>query len=108
MITVIIPALNEESTIASVVELAIHSANVAEVIVIDDKSMDKTVANAAAAGAKVITSTKLGKGASMKDGVLLAQHEILVFLDADITTYQADIISLLTSPLIADEADFVK
>lgn len=108
MITVIIPALNEETTIACVVELAINSAHVTEVLVIDDKSMDKTVANAAAAGAKIITSTKLGKGASMKDGVLLAKNEILAFLDADITTYQPDLISLLTLPLMNNEADFIK
>lgn len=87
---------------------AIAAPNVSEVIVVDDKSMDNTVEVARKAGATVITSTKLGKGASMKDGVLVAKGEILVFLDADITTYPDNIIELLTQPILANRADFVK
>lgn len=108
MITVIIPALNEEPTVGHVVELAKKSPNVSEVIVVDDKSMDDTILEARKAGATVITSTKLGKGASMKDGVLVAKNELIVFLDADITTYPKNIIELLAGPLIAENADFVK
>jgi glucosyl-3-phosphoglycerate synthase len=108
MITVIIPALNEEKTIAEVVQLARTSKDVTEVIVVDDKSMDNTVETARNAGADVITSTKLGKGASMKDGVWVAKNEFLVFLDADILTYPENIIELLAGPLIEAGADFVK
>ncbi len=108
MITVIIPALNEEKTIGEVVTLAIQSENVTEVLVVDDKSMDNTIEEAKNRGAKIITSTKLGKGPSMKDGVLVSKNEIVVFLDADITTYPKNIISLLTAPLLNNEADFVK
>lgn len=108
MITVIIPALNEENTIGHVVKLAINSPNVTEVIVVDDKSMDNTIEIARKEGASVITSTKLGKGASMKDGVLVSKNEIIVFLDADIITYSANVIELLTAPLIKKEADFIK
>ncbi len=108
MITVIIPALNEEATVARVVQLAIKSPHVSEVIVVDDKSMDNTVEEARKEGAIIITSTKLGKGASMKDGILVAKNEFVAFLDADITTYPKNIIELLTAPLISNEADFVK
>lgn len=108
MITVIIPALNEEKTIRHVVRLANNSTYVSEVIVVDDKSMDNTVEEARKEGATVITSTKLGKGASMKDGVLVAKNEVIAFLDADITTYPDNVIELLTSPLLNNEADFVK
>lgn len=108
MISVIIPALNEEGTIANVVTLCKRSRNVSEVIVVDDKSMDNTIDIAKKAGATIVTSTRLGKGASMKDGVLTAKNEILVFLDADITTYPVDVIDLLSKPLIDNEADFVK
>src|SRR4051794_1403637 len=87
MISVIIPALNEEKTIRHVVHLAKKSPHVSEVIVVDDRSFDNTVEEAQNAGAIVITSTKLGKGSSMKDGVLYAKNSIIVFLDADITTY---------------------
>ena len=43
MITVIIPALNEEKTIGHVVRLAKNSHDVTEVIVVDDKSLDNTI-----------------------------------------------------------------
>ena len=108
MITVIIPALNEEKTIGHVVRQAISSRNVSEVLVVYDKSLDNTVSEARKEGAIVITSTKLGKGASMKDGVLVAKNNIIAFLDADIITYPDDVIELLTEPLINDKADFVK
>ncbi len=108
MITVIIPALNEAKTIRHVVRLANSSSHVTEVIVVDDKSMDNTVEEARKEGATVITSTKLGKGASMKDGVLVAKNEVIAFLDADIITYPENVIELLTKPLLKNEADFVK
>jgi glucosyl-3-phosphoglycerate synthase len=108
MITVIIPTLNEEENIESVVTYAMHQPHVSEVIVVDDKSLDRTVSIAMKAGAKVITSTKLGKGASMKDGVLFASNEIIVFLDGDIDPYPADTIKLLTDPILKGECDFVK
>ena len=108
MISVIIPALNEEKTVGQVVQLALNTTGVTEVIVVDDKSLDNTVEEAKRAGATVITSTKLGKGASMKDGVLCAGNEVLVFLDADITTYPEDVITVLANPLLEDKADFCK
>jgi len=108
MVTVIIPALNEGKTIRQVVKLANQSPHVTEVIVVDDKSMDNTVHEARKEGAVVITSTKLGKGASMKDGVLVAKNEIIAFLDADITSYPANVVEELTGPLLNEEADFVK
>jgi glucosyl-3-phosphoglycerate synthase len=108
MISVIIPALNEEKTVAAVVRLAMQSANVSEVVVIDDKSMDATVDIARGEGATVITSTRLGKGISMKEGILIAKNDIIAFLDADITTYPHNVIEILTHPILANEADFVK
>ncbi len=55
MITVIIPALNEEKTVASVVRLAKQSPNVSEVIVVDDRSIDNTIYEARKEGANVIS-----------------------------------------------------
>lgn len=108
MITVIIPTLNEEAHIASVIKFAKAEPNVSEVIVVDDKSMDQTVPIALQCGAKVITSTKLGKGASMKDGILYSTNEIIVFLDGDIDPYPPNTIKMLAGPIICGEADFVK
>ena len=108
MITVIIPTLNEQNTISHVVQLVQKASEVTEILVIDDKSLDDTIKNAKSEKVKIYTSTKLGKGASMRDGMLLAENEIIVYLDADITTYPQNIIDLLTEPIISDDADFVK
>lgn len=108
MVTVIIPALNESDTIESVVNFAKKSPHVSEILVVDDKSLDDTVKRAKAAGAKVITSTKLGKGASMKEGLMFASNEFVLFLDGDINPYPPATIELLSEPLMNNEADFVK
>ena len=52
MVSVIIPTLNEEEHIASVVSYARAQPHVSEVIVVDDKSLDKTVSTARANGAR--------------------------------------------------------
>lgn len=108
MITVVIPTLNEEEHIESVISFAKNQPLVTEVIVVDDKSLDNTVTFARAAGARVITSTKLGKGTSMKEGVMNAANDIVVFLDGDINPYPHYTIKLLTDPILNGEADFVK
>src|SRR5258708_26509698 len=109
MITVIIPALNEEKTIRSVIQQAKRNEMVDEIIVVDDLSLDNTVAEARKEeGVKVITSTHVGKGDSMREGMMMAKNDILVFLDADIPDYNTDIVAKLSEPLIKDEADFVK
>lgn len=108
MITAIIPVLNESPTIRSIIEFAKRAPGVSEVIVVDDGSIDGTPEIAREAGAKVITSTLLGKGASMEDGMQAASNEILVYLDGDLVGLNPDLIPMLTGPLITDKADFVK
>jgi HAD superfamily phosphoserine phosphatase-like hydrolase len=44
----------------------------------------------------------------MKDGIRAATNEFLIFLDGDIDPYPEGTISLLSEPLINNEADFVK
>ncbi|HOZ83393.1 MAG TPA: HAD-IB family phosphatase [Bacteroidia bacterium] len=108
MITVIIPTLNEEENIASVIKFAKQNSLVSEVLVVDDKSIDNTVRIAQDNDARVITSTKIGKGASMREGVMFSKNEIIVFLDADINPYPHFTIKLLTDPIIHSGAGFVK
>lgn len=106
--SVCIPALNEEKRIADVVAYALADPATAEVVVIDDSSIDSTVERARAAGARVVTSSMLGKGASMQDAVQLANEDILAFLDGDLAGLRPGIVSDLCRPLLAGEADFVK
>ncbi len=106
--SVVIPALNEEKAIGSVIQYAQNDTSTGEVIVVDDSSIDETASISRKAGARVITSSMLGKGASMQDGVQLAKFEYIVFLDGDLSGLQDGIISKLLAPLINDSADFVK
>ena len=108
MISVIIPALNEEKTIGKVVQFVKKCKSVDEIIVVDDKSIDNTVQEAINAGAKVIISTKIGKGASMRDGLLIAKNNIIVFLDGDVEYYQSRTIEKMIRPVVKNEADFIK
>jgi glucosyl-3-phosphoglycerate synthase len=108
MLTVIIPALNEEKTIAQVINFCRSEPGVSEIIVVDDRSEDTTATIAREAKAKVIISASRGKGISMKEGIEAASNEIIVFLDADIDPYPEKTISNLTTPLLNNEADFVK
>lgn len=106
--TVIIPALNEAARIASVVAHALSDPATAEVIVVDDSSTDDTARLAHEAGAIVVTSSMLGKGASMRDGLGHARHEFVAYLDGDLTGLRPGLVGDLVRPLVAGRADFVK
>ena len=108
MISVIIPALNEERTIGQVVKHCLIEPLVSEVIVVDDRSDDNTADIAIKSGAKVIISDVRGKGISMKDGIRKAYNELIVFLDGDIHPYPEKTIRNLVNPILDGEADFVK
>ncbi|HSB46544.1 MAG TPA: HAD-IB family phosphatase [Candidatus Bilamarchaeum sp.] len=107
-ISVIIPALNEERTIASTVSECLKSKGVLEVIVVDDRSSDRTVELAAGAGARVVVSQIRGKGKSMEDGLREARGSILVYVDADIKNFSQRMVDSITAPLLRNRCDFVK
>ena len=108
MVSVIIPALDEEKTIRKVITLVSDSPVVDEILVIDDKSFDNTIKQSRLPKVRIYTSPMLGKGHSMRDGMLLARNEVIVYLDADIITYPENVVELLSRPILNDEADFVK
>ncbi len=107
-VSVVIPVLNESARVASVIRLALRSPLVGEVIVVDDGSIDGTPELAHEAGARVITSTLLGKGASMQDGLLAAHHQTILFLDGDLAGLRDDLVEVMTEPVLRGEADFAK
>jgi HAD superfamily phosphoserine phosphatase-like hydrolase len=107
-VSVVIPVLNESSRVASVVRLALCSRRVGEVLVVDDGSIDDTPELAQAAGARVFTSTFLGKGGSMEEGLLAARYDTILYLDGDLAGLSDDLVERVTDPVLRGEADFVK
>ena len=105
-IAVIIPALNEEETIADVVR-GIPPALVDQVIVVDNGSSDATAERARQAGARVITEHRRGYGGACRAGVLATpQSDILVFFDGDGSDCP-ELMNRLLEPILAGTHDFV-
>lgn len=108
MVTAIIPTLNEEKRIGQIIDFLKKQTMISEIIVIDDGSTDATFTIAQEAGAKVFLSSMLGKGASMADGLGRAQNDNILFLDGDIYGFADDLVDRMMSPILNNEADFVK
>ncbi len=109
-----IPAYNEEASIAQVIRdvpRALPGFDVVEVLVIDDGSRDRTVAEAQAAGANHILSLghnrglafafQAGLGACLRQGV-----DVIVNADGD-HQYPGEYIAALTQPILDQQADLV-
>ena len=85
--TVIIPARNEEAYIEKSIESirAQDYPEPAQIIVVDNASIDATSEVAEHLGAKVVKETRVGLPRARETGRLAAHGEILVYLDADTT-----------------------
>jgi len=103
-ITAVIAAKDEEETIQAIVR---ESADyVDEVLVVDGHSKDNTAFLAEQAGAKVVSDHGKGKGDAIRKGIMEAEGEAIVFLDADGSHSPRDI-PRLTAPILAGESDHV-
>lgn len=104
----IIPAYNEQDTIANVISQT--KSFVDKIIVINDGSTDSTKDVAMQAGAEVVDNiVNRGLGETMKHGyreALRQKADIIVQLDAD-GQYLAKEIPLLIQPILNNEADLV-
>jgi glycosyltransferase involved in cell wall biosynthesis len=106
-IAVIIPAFNEEQSIAKVINDI--PKTVSEIIVVNNNSTDGTVEAAARAGSTVLHETYKGYGAACLKGIEFCkskEFDIIVFLDGDYSDYPEEM-KFLTEPIINGEFDFV-
>jgi glucosyl-3-phosphoglycerate synthase len=116
-ISVVIPARNEERTVASVVgplfqALVSEAHLVDELVVIDSDSTDGTAAAASGAGAVVHRARDIapalgayrGKGEALWKSLLVTLGDVLVFVDADLTRWGPHFVTGLLGPLLADQS----
>lgn len=95
-VTVLLPAYNEELSIANTVNSIIEHYPDFEVLVVNDGSGDHTEAKAAKAGAKLISHPyNIGNGAAIKTGLRKASGEWIILMDADGQHNPADIQHLI-------------
>jgi len=114
-ISVVIPARNEGSTIGDIVrviraEVMDKVPLIDELLVIDSDSTDDTAKTAAVAGAVVHPAQaiapemgwKPGKGEAMWKSLFVATGDIIIFIDADLTSFEAHYVTGLLGPLLTD------
>lgn len=99
-ITAIIPAYNEEKTIASVITVLRSVRSLDTIIVVDDGSTDKTAEIAAFAGAQVLRQPHSGKGAALAAAAYATDADILFFSDADLVGFRQTHIEAILRPVV--------
>ncbi|HUA44018.1 MAG TPA: glycosyltransferase family 2 protein [Solirubrobacteraceae bacterium] len=111
-LAIVIPAYNEEPTVAAVVaEIPREAAGLkTEVIVVVDGARDLTASRAAGAGALVCdVPVNRGQGAALRLGYWLARArgaQVIATIDAD-GQYEPDEIARVVQPILDGRADFV-
>jgi glycosyltransferase involved in cell wall biosynthesis len=109
LIKVIIPAYNEEASIANVINDIPNCVD--EIIVVNNNSTDDTEKNAKAAGATVLLEKQKGYGNACLNGLSYISKqeikpEIIVFLDGDYSDYPEELLKII-EPIIENDIDFV-
>ena len=106
LISVLIPAFNEEKSIAQVIK-ELPKDIVDEIVVVDNASTDATQEIALRNGAKVIEEPHRGYGAACLKGLESIDNAVIVvIIDGDHSDYPEQITRLL-EPIASGNADFV-
>jgi glucosyl-3-phosphoglycerate synthase len=114
-ISVCIPARNEAATIRQVVHPIVRELVAAglvdEVVVMDHDSRDATASVAERAGAVVVPASSvladhgpaLGKGDVLWRSLAASSGDLVVWLDADLESFETSYVTRLVAPLLLDD-----
>jgi glycosyltransferase involved in cell wall biosynthesis len=109
-LSVVVPCYNEEATIEALINLVLDSPWVAEIIVVDDGSKDRSREILATVNDPkvrvVLHDVNKGKGAALRTGFQHATSEFVIVQDADLE-YDPSEYPLVLEPLLDDRADVV-
>jgi glycosyltransferase involved in cell wall biosynthesis len=106
IISVIIPAYNEEHSIGRVLN-DLPKEKLKEIIVVNNASTDNTAEVARINGATVVEERRRGYGAACLRGIsVVSDSDIVVFVDGDYSDYPEELDQLI-KPIIENRADFV-
>jgi glycosyltransferase involved in cell wall biosynthesis len=109
-LTVVIPAYNEERTIAEVIR-RVSEAEIGglerEIIVVDDGSRDRTrdILRATRGIRAIFHEQNRGKGGALRTGIAAATGDVVVFQDADLEYDPRDFKTLL-DPIVDGRCEF--
>ncbi len=112
VLSVVVPAYNEEPTIAVVIQKLLAVPNLLEIIIVDDCSTDRTLDIASHLASQhpeiriLRQERNLGKTAALKAGFAATQGEIVIVQDADLE-YDPSEIKDVIKPILDGVADVV-
>ncbi|CAL9447933.1 Glucosyl-3-phosphoglycerate synthase [Streptomyces sp. enrichment culture] len=114
-VSVVLPALNEEATVGTIVEALRRDLMetvplIDELMVVDSGSTDRTGEVAAAAGAKVVHRDEIlprmptvpGKGEVLWRSLMATSGEIICYVDADLREFDSCFVSGILGPLLTE------
>jgi glycosyltransferase involved in cell wall biosynthesis len=103
-VAAIVPAFNEEKTVANTLQVLVRAKELDEIIVACDGSTDRTAEISRGFGVRVLDAERKGKGQAMRNAVRQTEARIVAFFDADLLGLRTEHVSQLIGPVLKDEA----
>src|SRR5437870_11386045 len=105
-LTILIPCLNEEAGVASVVREYATAFPQADILVVDNGSEDGTAAAARAVGATLLTERRRGKARAVATALAAIDADLVLMVDGD-GSYPAEGAKFLVEEYLREPADMI-